>query len=196
ALAGVESALDALVERPRGLQAMPHATECTEADTVKPRARSGPPCVPNWLAWSSRARYLNQFRTRKRPFGPFCLANHVLNWLVRRSAQPVRYGSRVPGLPGRCHHLLQVVGGRPAQLSVDLVDRRHQLGRISGPPGGDLRSHVPADRLRDHVHDLDDRHTLAAADVEGCAEGLPLTRRRGGHMRVGEVGDMDVVADT
>ena len=29
ALAGVKSTLDALIERPRGLQAMPHAFECT-----------------------------------------------------------------------------------------------------------------------------------------------------------------------
>ena len=83
---------------------------------------------------------------------------------------------------------------RPAQVRADAVARGDQLRRVAGPALADHDRHRVAGDLADGVHDLLHREAGAVAQVVDPV----LARRRGRQgqqVGVGEVGDVDVVAD-
>src|SRR5690349_1965906 len=101
-----------------------------------------------------------------------------------------------PSLPGRGDHVPHVVLGLPAEFRGRQVGGGHDPGRVPGAAWGDGRGTVVAGDGVDVVDHLAHGDALAAADVDGeLASGARLQGAGGGHVGLGQVGDVDVVAD-
>ena len=126
---------------PRSSVAMPHATECTEADTVKPCARSGAAMRTELVGLVQQARYLNQFRTRKR---------------LRLAPLPGKSRTELVGAEECPTSSVRLTSSRPPQADATICCRSWvaspalggscrpspPLGRIPRGRRGDLRNRV------------------------------------------------------
>lgn len=99
-----------------------------------------------------------------------------------------------PALPGRLDHLAHPAPGRPAELPFGPRGRGDRARCVAGTARLDERGSPVAGHLAHQVDEFADRNALAAADVHGqVARGAPGEAPGGREVRVGEIGDMDVV---
>jgi hypothetical protein len=88
------------------------------------------------------------------------------------------------------------VGHAPAEVACGELARRDDPGGVAGARRGDVGLERDAGGVRHGRHDLAHGHAVARAEVVDGFEGAALAERAGGcDVRVGEVGDVDVVAD-
>ena len=119
----------------------------------------------------------------------------LLSPLAAGALRLAHRGGAGPGeLPGVGGHVVQVPAGVPAELGLDPVGRGDQHRRVASP----ARRRVGADRdagdLGAHVDDLADREAGPVTEVVDPVLAGPARGQRP-QMSVGQVGDVDVVAD-
>src|SRR5436190_12407678 len=118
------------------------------------------------------------------------------------AATSIRIATRMPlsPLPGRSDHRLEVGACRsPAEDLRRSFRARHQQWRVTGPARSDrVRDRMPDDGLGSREH-LADGEAAGVAEVERERLVRPRVveggRLEGEEVSVGEVGDVDVVAD-
>src|SRR5659263_548772 len=113
-------------------------------------------------------------------------------WILSRPSYAA--GPRLPGLPRARDDLVQAVLGRPAEFVVDPGGGSDQLGGVAGPALHDVGRGVQPGGLPDRLDHLTHRVTRAGPDVEHVLALLGEVVQ-GGEVGLGEVQDVDVVAD-
>ncbi len=98
--------------------------------------------------------------------------------------------------PGRVDHGVDVrPPGREPQLPHGQAGVGHQLGRVARPTGRVADRHRPTGHPAHRVDDLLDREAATGPQVECRGHASPLEVSQGADVGVGQIADVDVVAD-
>lgn len=100
--------------------------------------------------------------------------------------------------PGGFDHVLHIVSALPVEQAVCFLTVAVYGGNITLAAFAEFVVQLLARNFLEGVEHLQDGNTVAAAEVENFAVARTFAAQQelqGFHMRVGDVGDVDVVAD-